>query len=214
MKKHVSCRQARREMQNVLDRSDPISPVDSEDRTKFLPGEVRAHLKRCPACRDFLYSLGTFAPVLRSQLDESLEEYPDPDFTAILRVSAGAQSQIPPLRKQRGQAIPAAFQKLRDWLFGPAGKPAPVYRLVAVSALAVVLALSPIGVRIYSVTRTRQAIRDQIDRVVELVYEEPLLPGIESALLRAQPTISDYMDNLIRSVDSWLEDTGSESYLN
>ncbi len=213
MKKQVSCRQARREMQNVLDRSDPVFTVDREDQTKFLPGDVQAHLAQCPACRDFLHSLGTFAAVLRGQLDESLEGYPDPDFSAVLQGSTGQAAQIPSPRAQRSQAIAAVFQRFRSWLFAPAGKSAAVYRWAGVSVIALVLA-SFIGVRIYSTARTHRTIQDQIDRVVELVYQEPLLPGIESALVRSRPTISDYMNDLNRSVDFWLEDTDSEPYLN
>ena len=109
--------------------------------------------------------------------------------------------------------MPAVFQRIRNWLFAPAGKTAAVYRWAAVSTIAVVLA-SFVGVRIYLVSRTHRVIQEQVDRVVELIYEEPLLPDIESALLRTQPTISDYLEDLDRSVESWLEETASQSYLN
>ena len=88
-----------------------------------------------------------------------------------------------------------------------------MYRWAAVSAIALLLA-SLIGIRIYSVSATRRAIEQQIDRVVELIYREPLLPGIESALLRTQPTISDYVEDLDRTIDMWLEESASQSYLN
>jgi hypothetical protein len=124
-----------------------------------------------------------------------------------------ADSQASTLQTHRGVPIPAAFQRLRNWLFAPVGKPAAVYRWVAVSAVTVALA-SLIGVRIYSVSRINRAIEEQIDRVVELVYQEPLLPDIESALLRTRPAISDYVEDLNRGLDILSEDTDSESYLN
>ena len=215
MKKQISCGKTKRAIQDALDRGEPISPAQREQFTQFLPGEVRSHLERCPDCRDYLYSLGTFASLLRSQLDESLQDYPDPDFTAFLGRTGRNEIdlRLPSPGKQREAGIPAAFQRFRSWLFAPAGKPAAVYRWAAVSALAL-LAASLIGFRIYSVSATHRAIRQQIDRVVELIYRDPLLPGIESALLRTQPDISDYVEDLNRAIDNWLEEAGSESYLN
>jgi hypothetical protein len=179
----------------------------------FLPGAVRTHLERCPGCRDFLHSLGTFSSVLRNELDEALQDYPVPEFAAILREVSRQGAGVPPLQKHRAGAIPAALGRIGTWLFGPAGKPAVVYRWAAVSAIAVLLA-SLIGIRIHSVHETRRAIQQQIDRVVELIYQEPLLPGIESALLRTQPTISDYVEDLDRTIDLWFEETVSQSYFN
>jgi hypothetical protein len=213
MKEQISCRKARRTMQDALDRTDAISLAESEQLTRFLPGEVRAHLERCPGCRDFLHSLETFAPVLRNELDEALQEYPVPEFASLLQGTRGNNARVPWLQKRGGVAIAAALRRLRNRLFGPAGKPAAVYRWAAVSAIALLLA-SLIGIRIYSVSATHRAIEQQIDRVVELIYREPLLPGIESALLRTQPTISDYVEDLDRTVDMWLEESASQSYLN
>jgi hypothetical protein len=191
MKEQVSCRKARREMHDALDRAGPIFPADSEDLTRFLPGEVRAHLERCPRCKVFLLSLGTFAPVLRSQLDEALQDYSAPEFATVPREKTGNNAQFLSLQKHRGAATAAALRRLRNWLFGTAGKPARAYRWIAVSA-----------------------IEQQIDRIVELIYGEPLLPGIESALLRTQPTISDYVEDMNRTVDIWLEESDPQSYLN
>lgn len=213
MKRQISCRKVRREMQDALDRSDPVSPAEGEEPMRFLSGEVRAHLEGCSGCQDFLRSLGTFAPVLRSQLDESLRDYPDPQIAAVLQGMSQEESQLRSSNKQRQAVMPAVFQRIRNWLFAPAGKTAAVYRWAAVSTIAVVLA-SFVGVRIYLVSRTHRVIEEQIDRVVELIYQEPLLSGIESALLRTQPTISDYLEDLDRNVETWLEETASQSYLN
>jgi hypothetical protein len=165
-----------------------------------------SHLEGCLDCQDFLHSLGTFAPILRNQLDEALRDYPGPVFEAALRGNTR-------IERERAGLIAAAFKRIVNWLFAPAGKPALAYRWVAVSAIVAALVL-PIGLRIYLVSRTQRAIERQMDRVVELIFEEPLVPGIESALLRTQPSISDYVDDLERSVDIWLEETASQYFLN
>lgn len=214
MKEQRTCRKVRRTIQDALDRSDPIFQSESEDLTRFLPGEVRVHLEHCLSCRGFLHSLRTLASVLRNQLDEALLDYPDRAYATVLQGMTEKTSQDPSRKTRRGTGTPAAFKRFRNWLFGPAGKPAALYRWAAVSAVAVLLVSSLIGLRIYSVSRTHRAIEQQIDRVVELIYQEPLLPGIESALLRTQPAVSDFLEDMNRAVDIWLEDTTSQSYLN
>ena len=205
MKERISCRKARGAIQDALDRG-------CEDLTRFLPRQVRFHLERCAGCREFSRSLGTFAPVLRSQLDEALRSYPEADFAAVLQGKEGKSAQDAGLQKHRGAAA-AALRRFCKQLSGLARKPAPAYRWAAVSAIAV-LAASLIAIRIYSISTTQRAIEQQIDRVVELIYEEPLLPGIESALLRTRPTISEYVEDLDRSIETWLEETDAQSYFN
>ncbi len=200
-------------MQDALDRADQPAVAESEGLTKFLPGEVRTHLEGCSGCQDFLRSLCTFAPVLRRQLDESLRACPDPQVAAALQGMNREESQLGSSNKPRQTAMPAVFQRIRDWLFSPAGKTAALYRWAVVSTIAVVLA-SFLGVRIYLVSRTHRVIEEQIDRVVELVYQEPLLADVESALIRTQPSISDYVEDLDLSTETWLEEAASQPYLN
>ena len=176
----------------------------------MLSAEVRMHLEGCPECRDFLHSLGTFVPTLRSQFESALLDYTGPEVAAVLENRTASPAAA--ASEGRGGSIPAAFQRLRGWLFGPVGKPAPVVRLAAVSVLAAALVCLG-GVRFYMVSRTHRMIERQIDRIVAGIYEEPLLPGIESALLRVQPSFSDYMEDWSGSVDAWGEDTDTESYL-
>lgn len=214
MKEQISCRKARGAMQDALDRSDPVSPPEREDLSRFMAGEVLAHIEHCPGCRYFLHSLRTFAPVLRSQLDEALRDYAVPEVAAVLQGKSGKAPKVPSLPRNRVAAAPAVFQRFRNRLFGPAGQPAAVYRWVAVSAIALLLVSSAIGIRIYTLSATHRAIEQQIDRIIELIYREPLLPGIESALLRTRPSISDYVEDLDRSIDIWLEETALQSYLN
>jgi len=213
MTKQISCRRARREMQDALDRADQPALAESEGLTIFLPGEVRSHLEGCSGCQDFLRSLCNFAPALRRQLDESLRACPDPQVAAALQGLNREESRLGPSNKPGQAAIPAVLQRIRDWLFAPAGKTAAVYRWAVVSTIALMLA-SFVGVRVYLVSRTQRVIEEQVDRVVELIYQEPLLAGVESALLRTQPTISDYMEDLDLSAQPWLEETVSQPYLN
>jgi hypothetical protein len=128
MKEQISCRKVRRALQDALDRGDPVSVADNEYLTRFLPREVRVHLEHCLDCRDFLHSLTTFAPVLRNQLDEALRDYPDPEFTSVLQGNRGATTPVLSGEEQRGGPAATAFQRFVNWLFGPAGKPARVYR--------------------------------------------------------------------------------------
>jgi hypothetical protein len=213
MRETISCRKARREMQNALDRGLPLSPPESDDLSNFLPAQVRMHLQVCPGCREFLHSLVTFTPLLRSQLESSLQDWPDPDLEAILRGTSACGLQERPPGRHREAAISAVFQKLRTRLSGAAGRPAALYRWGAAAAVVVLLA-SFFGLRTYSARRTQRVIEQQIDRVVASLYQEPLLPGIESALLRTHPDISAYFDDLSSGVDSWLEGPDPASYLN
>ena len=216
MKKRICCRKTRQAIQDALDRMHPASRGESGDLSGFLSAEVRRHLEGCPECREFQDSMGTFAPVLRTQLEAALEDYPGAEVAVVLQ-GADQGSSAPDLQEvalpeTRGGAIPAAFRKLRDWLFGPAGKPVPMARLAVVSALAAVLICLG-GVRIYMLSRTQRIIEQQIERIFAVIYQEPLLPGVESALLRTQPSLSDYMEDLSSSGEIWGEDTGIDSYL-
>jgi hypothetical protein len=225
MNKRISCRKTRRAIQDALDRVQPGFMTERGDLSRFLPEKVREHLEGCPGCGDFLNALATFAPALHTQLEFALKDYTGPEVRAViegrtasqetiaLQGKAAARPQAAALSGRRGGMIPSAFQKLRNWLLGPAGKPAPMYRLVSLSVLVAVLVCLG-GVRIYVVSRTHRMIEQQIDRIVAGIYQEPLLPGIESALLRTQPGISDYMEDLNLSTEILDEDTGLESYLN
>ena len=218
MKKRVSCRKTRRAIHDVLDRMHPASMKESGDPAVFLTAEVHGHLEGCPGCRDFLHSLGTFRPVLRAQFDAALKEYTGPEVAIVLEgANAPGSPAVAPFGL-RGGSIPSALRKLRDLLFGPAGKPLHAIRLTAVAALATLAALVAVlicigGVRIYTPWRTRRMIEQQVERIVAGIYQEPLLPGVESALLRTQPSLSDYMEELSGTAEPWGDDTGLESYL-
>ena len=204
MKETISCGKARRELQNALDRGHPLSPAEGEDVCRFLPAQVRMHLEGCPGCRAFLHSLVTFAPLLRSQLESALEDCPAPEVAAILQGTSAFRLQERRPARQRKAVIPAVFRGLRARLLDPGGRSAAVYRWVAAAAVVVLLG-GHFGFRSYSVRKTQQVIEQQIGRVVEQIYQEPLLPGIESALLRTPAAISDYWEDLDSGLDGWLE---------
>jgi hypothetical protein len=69
--------------------------------------------------------------------------------------------------------------------------------------------MAAVGVPVYRVNRTNRAIRQQIDRVVEQIYDEPLQSGIETALVRAQPSITSYMEDSSRATDAWFESSAA-----
>lgn len=213
MNKRISCRKTRRAIHDILDRVHPASGKESGDPAEFLSGKVRRHLEGCPGCRDFLHSLGTFAPVLRSQLESALEDYPGPEVAVVLQQANAPGPAAPAPAGARGGSIREALRKLRKRLFGPVGKPVQVIRLAAVSVLAAVLICLG-GVRIYTPWRTQRMIEQQIERIVAGIYQEPLLPGVESALMRTQPSISDYIEDMSSTAEIWGEDTGVESSLN
>ncbi|UCF96204.1 MAG: hypothetical protein JSV89_13570 [Spirochaetaceae bacterium] len=218
MKRTISCRRARREVQNLLDRVDLVFLAHSENMPNFMPAELKAHLEQCTECREFFQTLSTFAPALRDQLDAALRNFSAPAFETVLQeqTETARQGGVEyEERKDTGRSIAAAFHRLSRrlfcWLFGPVQR--PVIRWAAVSAAGLLLA-SLIGLRVYNTYTTNRAIEQQLDRVVELIYQEPLLSGIESALLRTRPTLFDYVEDLSRDTDGWLESTTSESYLN
>ena len=213
MNERISCRKTRQRIQDALDRMHPAFMSESGDLSGFLNREERSHLEGCPECRDFLESLAAFAPVLRAQLEAALAGYPGGGVAALLRGTSAPGPQAAASSEGRGASIRAAFRQLRDWLFGPAGQPVPVVRLAAVSVLAALLVCLG-GVRLCMLSRTQRMIEQQVERTVAGLYQEPLLPGVESALLRTQPGISDYIEDLGSGAEIWGEDTGTESYLN
>jgi hypothetical protein len=213
MRGTISCRRARRELQAVLDQLDPGSIGDTGRLSRFMSGRLNKHLEQCRSCREFFQTLGTFAPVLRGQLDEAVADLPAPAFEAVLRSRGAIKRQVPAEGRRAGRAITDILRRILRRLFAPAGRPLTVLRWAALSAAGVLL-VSVMALRIHTNYRTRRAIQEQVDKVVELVYGEPLLSGVESALLRAQPTIYDYMDDLSRALESWMEERTSESYLN
>lgn len=209
--KAISCRKVRREVQEIIDRLDPASLSDGRNISALLPQGVRSHLQRCHECRELVRALGTFAPVLRDQLDRAVADLPAPVIEAALqdRLAYGGRAygwQASKGPRRIGSSVRIAFQRLRHWLTGPAARPAGALRWAAVS-LAVMVLMAAVGVPVYRVNRTNRAIRQQIDRVVEQIYDEPLQSGIETALVRAQPSITSYMEDSSRATETWFETT-------
>ena len=207
--KAISCRKVRREVQEILDRLDPAVMSDDRNISTLLPAAVRAHTQRCRECREVAHTLSTFAPMLRDQLDQAVADLPAPAFEAALQDhrSYGRQASEGPRRI--GSSIRVACQRFRSWLTGPAHRPAGALRRAAVT-LVVLTLMAAVGIPMYRVNRTNRAIQQQIDRVVEQIYSEPLQYGIETALVRTQPSITSYLEDSSRATDAWFESTGSD----
>jgi hypothetical protein len=176
MKRRISCRMTRKTIQDALDRRHPGSTGERADLSRILSSEVRRHLEGCPECSDFLDSLVTYAAVLRTQLEAALEEYPGPEVEVVLQGADAPGSRAADGSGGRDAWIRSDFRKLR---------------LAAVSALAALLVCLG-GARIYMQSRTHRMIEQQVERTVAGLYQDPLLSGVESALLRTQPSISEY----------------------
>ena len=212
----ASCRCVRREVQNALDRFDASLSGDERILTASLPQAVRMHLESCGECRRYVRSLITLRRELGDRLDRELSEIPPPDLNTLLHEADSGGDAV----RERGwvgrasvRGFARVFASLRRWLLAPASGPALALRRTAVCLAGIVL-VSAAGLRIHTVYRTHQIIRRQIDSVVERIYSEPLMPGIESALLHTRPSFSDYMEETSRAVDAWLEDVESYSHLN
>jgi hypothetical protein len=59
-----------------------------------------------------------------------------------------------------------------------------------------------------------RSIEQEVDRIVEQIYQEPLFAGIETALVRTRADISDYVEDLSKANDRWLEEITPEALLN
>jgi hypothetical protein len=71
-----------------------------------------------------------------------------------------------------------------------------------------------VGFRVYTSFRTNRAIEQEVERIIEQIYQEPLLAGIETALVRTRADISQYVEDLSKADDRWLEEITPESLLN
>ena len=213
MKETISCRRARRQVQNLLDRVGPLLIDSQQSMSKHVPRGLRAHLQCCPKCDKFLRSLASMAPALRDQLDRALLDHPPVPLPALLRERAGARAEFNrEAERGAGTVADRPAGSLRR-LFAPIGRPSVIMRWAAVSFVGVLL-LSLIALRIHSSTATNRLIQAQVDGMVELIYREPLLADVESALLRTRPTMSDYVDDLNRAAEPWNGEQDSEFFLN
>ena len=207
----ISCKKCRAGMQGIFDRVNLASATDSESILKFMPRELGEHLEQCNECREFFETLTNFAPALAEQLDSAVHDRPTPDLAVIL--DRQRQPAVPQERNRAGQVIPPAIRKIVLWLFGPARRPVAALRWASIS-LAGLLLVSMIGFRVYTSFRTNRAIEQEVGRIVEQIYREPLLAGIETALVRTGTDISDYVEDLSKASDRWFEEITPESFLN
>ena len=201
----LSCRAARVELQELLDRLAPGSMGGTAWMSSFMSRSLSEHLEQCRSCREFFQTLLAAAPELRDQLDEAVADLPAPAYPAVPagRAAVGGRDPVGAGRAagQAGDGIADILRRSFRRLRAPEGRAATVLRWAALSVAAVLL-VSVAAWRIHTDYRTGRVIREQVDRTVELLYEEPLLSGVESALLRTRPTIDDYMEDLGRLIEA------------
>jgi predicted anti-sigma-YlaC factor YlaD len=182
--KKVSCREARKKLQEYLDSQNWTASGETANLERFMPHQLREHLEQCPDCSFFWQDLSGFAPALKDQLDLAVQQIPSPDIEGIV----SRQAEQEPLR--------------------PTPKPALALRWAALS-LAGLLLIVFVGLQIRENIRTRRAIEREIERIVETLYREPLLPGVESALVRYRYFSRD--DEL--ELEQWLESSSGGDLL-
>lgn len=199
----VSCRTARVELQDLLDRLAPASMGDTTRMSSFMSRRLNEHLEQCSSCREFFQTLVACAPLLRDQLDEAVADLPAPAFQAVLQARAAGRREGPVGAGRAAGRTAGLLRRIFGRLHAPQAGAVAVLRWAALPIVGVLL-VSVISWRIRTDYRTRRVIQEQVDRTVELLYEEPLLSGVESALLRTRPTIDDYID----AYGDYMEDLG------
>jgi len=206
-RKRMSCKKCRMGLQDLFDRVNLVSVTDGESILKFMPRELGGHLEQCSECSQFFETLTDFAPALLEQIDRAVYDPPAPEPEAILDRQRRQDAQ----ESCRHSRVPvSAFRKTVWRLFGPARRPVAALRWASLSLAGLLLA-SVIGFRVYTSFRTNRAIEQEVGRIIEQIYQEPLLAGIETALVRTRADISDYVEDLSEANDRWLEEITPES---
>lgn len=196
--KRMSCKKCRMGLQDLFDRVNLVSVTDGESILKFMPREFGGHLEQCSECSQFFETLTDFAPALLEQIDRAVYDPPTPDLAVILERQR--QPAVPQESCRHSRVPVSAFQKTVWRLFGPARRPVAALRWASLSLAGLLLA-SVIGFRVYTSFRTNRAIEQEVGRIIEQIYQEPLLAGIETALVRTRADISDYVEDLSEAND-------------
>lgn len=209
-RKRMSCKKCRMGLQDLFDRVDLVSLTDGESILKFMPREFGRHLEQCNECSQFFETLTDFAPALLEQIDRAVYDRPIPEPEDIL----DRQRRQDALERNRpSRVLVSAFRKIVWRLFGPARRPVAALRWATLSLAGLLLA-SVIGFRVYTSFRTNRVIEQEVGRIIEQIYQEPLLAGIETALVRTRADISEYVEDLSEASDRWLEEIIPESLPN
>lgn len=209
-RKRMSCKKCRMGLQDLFDRVDLVSLTDGESILKFMPREFGRHLEQCNECSQFFETLTDFAPALLEQIDRAVYDRPIPEPEDIL----DRQRRQDALERNRpSRVLVSAFRKIVWRLFGPARRPVAALRWATLSLAGLLLA-SVIGFRVYTSFRTNRVIEQEVGRIIEQIYQEPLLAGIETALVRTRADISEYVEDMSEASDRWLEEIIPESLPN
>jgi hypothetical protein len=205
----MSCKKCREGIQDLFDRVNLVTASDGESILRFMPREFGEHLEKCGKCTEFFETLTDFAPALLEQLDRAVCDPPAPEPADMLK---GRRRQEVRERYGAGQVLVSTLRKTAWRLFGPVRGPLAVLRWASLS-LAVLLLASVIGFQVYTSFRTNRSIGQEVDRIVEQIYQEPLLAGIETAVLRTRADISDYVEDMSEANRLWLEEETPGSLL-
>jgi hypothetical protein len=197
-------------MQELFDRVNLASVTDSDSILKFMLRELGEHLEQCNECRKFFETLTDFAPALLGQLDRAVGDLPTPEPEVILERKRQQNAQE---RNRTSEVFLSGFRRTAWRRFGAARRPVAALRWAFLS-LAGLLLVSVVGFRVYTSFRTNRAIEQEVERIIEQIYQEPLLAGIETALVRTRADISQYVEDLSKADDRWLEEITPESLLN
>lgn len=209
-RKRMSCKKCRMGLQDLFDRVDLVSLTDGESILKFMPREFGRHLEQCNECSQFFETLTDFAPALLEQINRAVYDRPIPEPEDIL----DRQRRQDALERNRpSRVLVSAFRKIVWRLFGPARRPVAALRWATLSLAGLLLA-SVIGFRVYTSFRTNRVIEQEVGRIIEQIYQEPLLAGIETALVRTRADISEYVEDMSEASDRWLEEIIPESLPN
>jgi hypothetical protein len=184
--------------------------TDAESILKFMPREFGEHLEQCTECSQFFETLTDFAPALLGQIDRAVYDRPTPVLVDILDRQRRQNARE---RNRTSLVLASVFRKIVWRLFGPAGRPMAAVRWASLSLAGLLLA-SMIGFRVYTSFRTNRAIEQEVDRIIEQIYQESLFAGIETALVRTRADISDYVEDMSEANDRWLEGIIPDSLLN
>jgi hypothetical protein len=209
-RKRMSCKKCRMGLQDLFDRVDLVSLTDGESILKFMPREFGRHLEQCNECSQFFETLTDFAPALLEQIDRAVYDRPIPKPEDILDRQRRQDAQE---RNRPSRVLVSAFRKIVLRLFGPARRPVAALRWATLSLAGLLLA-SVIGFRVYTSFRTNRVIEQEVGRIIEQIYQEPLLAGIETALVRTRADISEYVEDMSEASDRWLEEIIPESLPN
>ncbi|GEM_PF-6731669 len=150
---------------------DALEPGDE----LVLTGEVKEHLSRCDDCREYFDSLVKYRRMLGYQLVESSKRVGKLNGSHIREAIAKGKERNLSLKKRRF--------------------------LTSIAAILVLSVGIPIGLSVYRTIEEREIIAAWSSEVVDSVYSEPMLNGVEYSVLENTESFSDWLLELGENQD-------------